>query len=138
MYEKLWLAGLGAYRRSEKLGKEGKKLFDELVCEGDDMRDEISDRFESMRKKTLDKINSTISKVKQTVKLESKNTEDEATTLNAQLEALTKAVYLLVELQKNNQVQTIETQSSNIVEQKATDNQKLKVKIDKQKVTSTT
>ncbi len=96
MYEKLWLAGLGAYGRYEKLGKEGKKLFEDLVEEGDDMRDELSDRFETAKQKTLDKLNDTISKVRTTILPES---EDKATQLVPQLEELTKAVKLLTEVQ---------------------------------------
>ena len=95
MYEKLWLAGLGAYGRYEKLGKEGKKLFEDLVEEGDDMRDELSDRFETAKQKTLDKLNDTISKVRTTILPEA---EDKAT-LAPQLEELTKAVKLLTEVQ---------------------------------------
>ncbi|WP_263080519.1 phasin family protein [Endozoicomonas sp. Mp262] len=96
MYEKLWLAGLGAYGRYEKLGQEGKKLFEDLVEEGDDMRDELSDRFENAKQKTLDKLNDTLVKVRTTILPES---EDKASQLVPQLEELTKAVKLLTEVQ---------------------------------------
>ena len=96
MYEKLWLAGLGAYGRYEKLGQEGKKLFEDLVEEGDDMRDELSDRFETAKQKTLDKLNDTLIKVRGSIMPES---GDKASELVPQLEELTKAVKLLTEVQ---------------------------------------
>ncbi len=99
MYEKLWLAGLGAYGRYEKLGQEGKKLFEDLVEEGDDMRDELSDRFESAKQKTLDKLNDTIIKVRGTILPDSG--DKKAAELVPQLEELTKAVKLLTEVQAN-------------------------------------
>ena len=98
MYEKLWLAGLGAYGRYEKLGQEGKKLFEDLVEEGDDMRDELSDRFESAKQKTLDKLNDTIIKVRGTILPETAE-DKKAAELVPQLEELTKAVKLLTEVQ---------------------------------------
>ncbi|WP_330925880.1 phasin family protein [Candidatus Sororendozoicomonas aggregata] len=97
MYEKLWLAGLGAYGRYERLGQEGKKLFEDLVEEGDDMRDELSDRFESAKQKTLDKLNDTIIKVRGTILPDSG--DKKAAELVPQLEELTKAVKLLTEVQ---------------------------------------
>ncbi|MDD7805778.1 MAG: phasin family protein [Endozoicomonas sp. (ex Botrylloides leachii)] len=97
MYEKLWLAGLGAYGRYEKLGQEGKKLFEDLVEEGDEMRDELSDRFESAKQKTLDKLNDTLIKVRSSIIPESQNKTSE---LAPQLEELTKAVKLLTEVQE--------------------------------------
>lgn len=105
MYEKLWLAGLGAYSRYEKLGQEGKKLFEELVEEGDDMRDELSDRFELAKQKTLDKLNDTLIKVRSSILPES---QGKASQLAPQLEELTRAVRLLAEAQNNGAAQAEE------------------------------
>ena len=51
MYEKVWLAGLGAYARYEKFGLEGKKLFEELVEDGEDVRDRATDKVDELKQR---------------------------------------------------------------------------------------
>ena len=93
MYEKIWLAGLGAYGRSEKLGKEGVKLFDELVDEGSEVRDRASDKLEDLKKKAKDKIQANVSKIKELLHIEPDHSDVQA--LSRQVEELSAAVNAL-------------------------------------------
>ena len=93
MYEKIWLAGLGAYGRSEKLGKEGVKLFDELVDEGSDVRDRASEKLEDLKQKAKDKIQGNVGKIKELLRLEPGHSDIEA--LSRQVEELSAAVNAL-------------------------------------------
>lgn len=93
MYEKIWLAGLGAYRRSEKLGKEGVKLFDELVDEGSDVRDRASERLEDLKQKAKYTVQGNIQKIKEVLHIEPDNADIEA--LSHQVEELSAAVNAL-------------------------------------------
>ncbi len=93
MYEKIWLAGLGAYGRSEKLGKEGVKLFDELVDEGSEVRDRASERLEDIKQKAKEKIQGNVSKMKELLHIDSDQSDIRA--LSQQVEELSAAVHAL-------------------------------------------
>ncbi|PJE80885.1 hypothetical protein CI610_00133 [invertebrate metagenome] len=108
MYEKLWLAGLGAYGRYEKLGQEGKKLFEDLVEEGDEMRDELSDRLGDVKEKALGKISDTLNKVRCAVTPE---TEKDVEKLAPQLEELTEAIKMLTEIQSSGATKKIQIET---------------------------
>ncbi|OQX36542.1 MAG: hypothetical protein B0D91_08900 [Oceanospirillales bacterium LUC14_002_19_P2] len=97
MYEKIWLAGLGAYARSEKKGQEGKAFFDELVVDGEKVRDRASDKIDELKGKAKDSIGEVVDKVRDILKLEKdKDTEE----LSLQIEALSKAVSELAAVEK--------------------------------------
>lgn len=92
MYEKIWLAGLGTYARYEKLGLEGKRLFEELAEDGENVRDRANDKVHELKDKAKDKIKKTIVKLREIVHLEKNdNTQD----LSLQIEELSKAVKAL-------------------------------------------
>lgn len=93
MYEKIWLAGLGAYSRSEKLGKEGIKLFDELVVEGHDVRDRASEKLEDIKQMAREKVQSNIGKIKEMLTIAPNDAELKA--LSLQVEELSAAVNAL-------------------------------------------
>ena len=93
MYEKVWLAGLGAYGRSEKLGKEGAKLFDELVHEGADVRNRASGKLEDLKLKAKEKIQTNAVRIKELLRLEPHNGDIAA--LSRQVEELSAAINAL-------------------------------------------
>ncbi|WP_263081983.1 phasin family protein [Endozoicomonas sp. Mp262] len=93
MYDKIWLAGLGAYGRSEKLGKEGVKLFDELVDEGSEVRDRASEKLEDIKHKAKEKIQSNIGKIKEMLAIAPDDSDIKA--LSLQVEELSAAVNAL-------------------------------------------
>ena len=97
MYEKIWLAGLGAYARYEKLGQEGKRLFEELVEDGEDVRDRGSDEVDVLKEKAQEKINETIVRLKEIIHLD-KNGDTRK--LSHQIEELNKAVKALAAIER--------------------------------------
>ncbi|WP_211826220.1 phasin family protein [Kistimonas asteriae] len=99
VYEKMWLAGLGAYGRYEKMGQEGKKLFEDLVVEGDDLRDRYSDKIDETREKLMGKMTDTLGKVRSSLLPESEQTDEEKEVLSKQIEELTLAVKALTEVE---------------------------------------
>lgn len=99
VYEKMWLAGLGAYGRYEKMGQEGKKLFEDLVGEGDELRDRYSDKIDETRGHLIGKINNALSKVRISLLPESEQINEEKKELSGQIEALTLAVKALTEVE---------------------------------------
>ncbi len=96
MYEKIWLAGLGAYARYEKFGTEGRKLFDELVEDGEDVRDRATDKVEDLKQKAQDSFNETIVRLKEVLRIkEAADKPNEVQDLSKQIEELSKAVKAL-------------------------------------------
>ncbi|WP_281648734.1 phasin family protein [Parendozoicomonas sp. Alg238-R29] len=102
MYEKIWLAGLGAYARYEKFGTEGRKLFDELVEDGEDVRDRATDKVDDLKQKAQDKINETIARLKEVLRIKESEEEgtDDVQELSKQIEELSKAVKALTAAEK--------------------------------------
>jgi hypothetical protein len=98
-YEKIWLAGLGAYGRYEKMGHEGKKLLEELIVEGDDLRDRYSDKIDETREKPMSKMTVTIGKVRSSLLPESEQTDEDKEALSRQIKELTLAVKGLTEVE---------------------------------------
>ena len=99
MYEKIWLAGLGAYARYEKLGQEGKKLFDELVKDGEEIKGRATGQVDDLKTKARDRVNEVVDRLKDMVTSEDKK-EDEVADLSVQIEELTKAVQALAAAEK--------------------------------------
>ncbi|MCK5894339.1 MAG: phasin family protein [Endozoicomonadaceae bacterium] len=99
VYEKMWLAGLGAYGRYEKMGQEGKKLFEDLVHEGDELRDRYSGKIDETRENLIGKMNNALSKVRSSLLPESDQGTEEKKELSGQIEALTLAVKALTEVE---------------------------------------
>ena len=93
MYEKIFLASLGTYARYEKLGKEGSKLFDELVEEGETVNDRTTSKLDEYKTKAKDKLQDQLDKLKDLLKLE--DNKDEIAELSAQVEALSLSVKAL-------------------------------------------
>lgn len=102
MYEKIWLAGLGAYARYEKLGTEGRKLFEELVEDGEDVRDRASDKVEDLKQKAQDKFNETTVRLKEVLRIseEGGESKDDVQELSRQIQELSKAVKALTAVEK--------------------------------------
>ena len=99
MYEKIWLAGLGAYARYEKLGQDGKKLFDELVKDGEESKGRTVDQVEDLKSKARARVNEVVDRLKDMVSSEEKK-EDEIVELTTQIEELTKAVQAMAAAEK--------------------------------------
>ncbi|MCL6271734.1 phasin family protein [Sansalvadorimonas sp. 2012CJ34-2] len=99
MYEKIWLAGLGAYARYEKLGQEGKKLFDELVKDGEEIKGRATDQVDDLKTKARERVNEVVDRLKDMVTSDDKK-EDEVADLSVQIEELTKAVQALAAAEK--------------------------------------
>ena len=95
MYSKIWLAGLGAYGRSEKLGKEGIKLLDELAGEGVDVRDRAADKIASVKQHIRSSVQDNVDKVKGLLHIPSKNKDIDS--LSRQVEELSAAVNALAQ-----------------------------------------
>ncbi len=93
MYSKIWLAGLGAYGRSEKLGKESIRLLDELAGEGVDIRERTAEKMTSLRQRIKDNLQENVNKVKDLLYVKPKNTHIDA--LSRQVEELSVAVNAL-------------------------------------------
>ncbi|MTI15034.1 hypothetical protein E1189_18715 [Sansalvadorimonas verongulae] len=103
MYEKIWLAGLGAYARYEKLGTEGRKLFDGLVEDGEDVRDRANDKVEDLKQKAQEKVNDTTVRLKEVLRIKEAGVEeekDDLQELSKQIDELSKAVKALTTTQK--------------------------------------
>ncbi|MGY0218500.1 phasin family protein [Endozoicomonadaceae bacterium StTr2] len=97
MYDKIWLAGLGAYSRYEKLGKDGKKLFEELVEDGEAVRERATGKIDELKDAAKDKVQDNISRIKELLNLESNSTSDDIKELTAQVEELNVAVKALAQ-----------------------------------------
>ncbi|WP_330924169.1 phasin family protein [Candidatus Sororendozoicomonas aggregata] len=93
MYSKIWLAGLGAYGRSEKLGKESIRLFDELAGEGVDVRERAAQKVTSLRHRVKDGLQKNVNKVKGLLYVRANNADIDA--LSRQVEELSVAVNAL-------------------------------------------
>ncbi|MDD7805793.1 MAG: phasin family protein [Endozoicomonas sp. (ex Botrylloides leachii)] len=94
MYEKIYLAGLGVYNRSEKLGKEGFKLFEELADEGVDIQDRISKNVDHLKQKSKDIFFRNVNTISRLLTFNAKN--DDVEVLSRQIDELTNAVSALV------------------------------------------
>lgn len=99
MYDKIWLAGLGAFARYEKLGKEGRKLFDELVLDGEEVKDRATGQVEGIKGKAQTKIDEVVGKLKEFIGAQKEETS-EMEELRGQIEELTKAVKELSKVEK--------------------------------------
>jgi len=93
MYDKIWLAGLGAYSRYEKLGKDSKKVFDNLVTDGKVVRSRANHKIHEIRDKAKFKFNGTMTKIKEMTSF--RNQDDKSSQLAERVEELTKVVKIL-------------------------------------------
>ncbi|PJE78704.1 hypothetical protein CI610_02357 [invertebrate metagenome] len=93
MYEKIWLAGLGAYARYEKLGKESRRFFDDLVDDGEDIRDRASDKLESIKEKAKETFSSNVGKLRSAFHIQTRPSDVQL--LSQQIQELSAAVHEL-------------------------------------------
>ncbi len=92
MYDKIWLAGLGAYSRYEKLGKDGKKLFDELVEDGEAVRERATGKIDELKDKAKDKVQDNVTRVRELLNLEPSTEIQDLTTQVEELNVAVKAL----------------------------------------------
>jgi len=101
---KIWLAGLGAYGkgydeakgRFEELNTDAAKVFDELVAKGESLENEAKTKFKEKTSELTDKADSNIkervAQVRESLGMNTSDTDDKIDELTAKIDALTDIV----------------------------------------------
>ena len=99
MYDRILMAGLGAYARYEKLGREGKELFEELVTDGESVRERAGEKINETREDVKERVNTILTRVKGKIDPESDKDACIAE-LSKQIDELSQVVKTLTEAKK--------------------------------------
>lgn len=97
---KIWLAGLGAYGkgydeakgRIEELNEDASKLFNELVAKGETLEAEAKAKIKETSDELNEKADERIAKVRESLGLDTADTDDKIDELAAKIDALTEVV----------------------------------------------